>query len=182
MATKTIESETLEELFSKDTDGSIPVLMDIEHEDINWGNIKDKDGSLGDLEQENGHLRLINASYSVKYQGKKYLPAYFAFTMPSEDGKTVGQTSVTISAIDQRIIKIIRSIENKPTVTFVALFSRKDSTVSFSKLYKYSFEMDSVTWDGVSAKWNLIFDPAMQLQVPRDKATNIRCPSVSLKG
>ena len=179
MTTKTIEATTLEELFKRETDGSIPVLMDIEHDDIDWGEIERSDGTVGDLEQENGHLRLINAPYSVKYQDKKYLPAYFSFTMPTEDGKSIGQTSVTISAIDQRIINVIRSIDDKPTATFVALFARNDSTISFSKLYKYVFEMDSVTWDGVSAKWNLIFDPAMQVQVPRDTATTLRCPSVS---
>ena len=181
MSTKTIEAVTLEELFKESTDGSIPVLMDIEHEGINWGETNRDDGTKGDLEQENGHLRLINANYSVKYEGKRYLPSYFSFTMPSEDGKTIGQTSVTISAIDQRIINIIRSIEDKPKATFVALFARNDRTVTFSKLYKYTFEMGSVTWDGVSAKWNLVFDPAMQLQVPRDKATPMRCPAVQVK-
>lgn len=178
--TKTIEYTTLEELFNTDTDGSFPLLMDIEHESINWeGTTSEID--VTDLEQDNCHLRLINAPYAVKYQGKKYLPAYFAFTPPSVDGKTIGSTSVTISAIDQRVIKIIRAIDNKPKATFVALFSKKDSVITFSKLYRYIFEMNAVSWDGVSAKWNLVFDPAMQLQVPRDKGTNLRCPAVLQK-
>ncbi|MBQ0111955.1 MAG: hypothetical protein KBT03_02385 [Bacteroidales bacterium] len=170
MEGKHLETITLEELFQQNTDGNLPFLMDIEHDDIEW-----EDDALG---QDKGHLRLINDSVTVKYQGNKYLPSFFSFVMPSEDGKTVGNTSVTISAIDQRIIKVIRNIKDKPKVTFVALFARKDNTVVFSKLFKYTFEMNSVSWDGVSAKWNLVFDPAMQLQVPRDKATLIRCPSV----
>lgn len=171
MPKKTVEVATIEELFSSSTDGSIPVLLDIEHQDIIWQD--------ADLEQDNGHLRLINAPYSVRYEGKKYLPSYFEFSMPSEDGKTISSTSVTISAIDQRIISVIRSVNDKPTVTFHAFFTKKDNLITFSKLFKYKFQMDSVSWNGISAKWNLIFDPTMQLQVPRDVGTSLRCPGVA---
>ena len=176
---KIFDSITVDELFSTHTSGSFPVLIDIQSDDIVWA---DNDGeTVGD--QENGHLRLINANYSVMYKGDndkahRYMPCSFTFSMPEENGKKVGSTSISISAIDQRIIEVIRLVENKPIAVIEAFFAKKDNTITFAKLYKYVFEMSGVTWDGVTAKWNLTFDPAMQLNVPRDLATKSRCPAV----
>lgn len=169
---KKIESITIKELFDNPSDGNIPVLLDIQHEGIVW-----TDNSN---EQENGHLRLINNNVQVVYQGKTYLPAAFSFTLPEEDGKKVGDTSISITAIDQRIINLIRSINSKPRCTFDAFYTKYNETqLMFQKLYHYNFEMDSVTWDGITAKWKLIFDPAMKLKIPVDVATINRCPSVN---
>lgn len=167
---KNIESTTLEELFSQDTDGCIPVLMDIQHDSIVW--------SDNSQEQENGHLRIVNNSIPVYFEGKKYSPAYFSFELPSEDGKTIGNSTVTISAIDQRVIEVIRSITENPKAVITAAFSKiSDTEIIFSKLYRYEFEMGSVTWDGVSAKWGLTFDPAMGRNIPADLASKARCPA-----
>lgn len=176
---KVFETATIEELLGQNTDGSIPVLIDIQHDDITWSeNTSDYTG-----DQENGHLRLINANFPVMYKGDsgtahRYMPSVFKFTLPSENGKEVGSTSITISAIDQRVIEVIRSVSTKPKAVIEAFFMRSDDTIMFSRLYRYEFEMNSVSWDGVSAKWNLVFDPAMQLNVPRDLATQARCPAV----
>lgn len=168
MGGRKIEVMTAEELLRPATSGSFPILVDIQHPEIVW---KDESG-----DQEDGHLRLINANYPVKYSGHYYLPCVFKFTMPSEDGKKVGSTDITISAIDKRIIEIVRSVASKPKAVIEAFFTKKDSQIYFSRLYKYEFEMCGCTWDGVSAKWSLVFDPAMQLNVPRDLATMTRCP------
>lgn len=76
---KNIENWTIKELFSQSTGGTIPILIDIQHEKIVWND--------NSMDQENGHLRLINDSTPIVYQGKKYLSAYFAFKPPMEDGK-----------------------------------------------------------------------------------------------
>lgn len=168
---KNIESITMSELFDRASDGNIPILVDIQHGNIMWED---------NIEQENGHLRLVNNNAKVKYQGKTYYPAYFSFITPSEDGQKVGNTSVTISAIDQRIIEVIRSIKSAPKCVFEAFYTRlTDTQIVFSKLYYYEFQMDSATWDGITAKWNLVFDSAAQLNVPRVLATVNRCPSIT---
>lgn len=170
MPGKHIESVALKELFEQDTSGNIPILLDIEHDEIRWGE--------NDLEQEDKHLRIINNTLPVKYDNKRYLPSYFSFEAPQEDGQKVGSASITISAIDQRIIEIIRSISSKPKATVIAAFNQvAENKIVFSKLYNYTFEMSNCTWDGISAKWNLTFDPAMQRNVPVDKANSIRCPA-----
>ena len=66
---KNINAVALEELWKKDTDGHIPVLMEIFNPDIKW-----EDGSL---EQENMYLRVIDDSNPVMYKGKRYLACKF---------------------------------------------------------------------------------------------------------
>ena len=172
---KNIETTTIEELFSSSTDGSIPILLDVQSDEIVWDD--------NDTEQEYGHLRLINCPTPVRYNGHKYLPAYFAASLPEEDGQKVGNASLTISAIDQRIIQIIRSITTQPKCVIESLFAKmNDDTFVFRKLNKYEFVMDSVSWDDVSAKWELIFDPVAQINVPRDKGSSIRCPAIYENG
>lgn len=38
--------------------------------------------------------------------------------------------------------------------------------------------MKDVTWDDTTAKWNLVFDPVMQMNVPKDLGTKSRNPGV----
>lgn len=167
---KNIDSMTIEELYSQDTASSIPILLTIRHGGIVW---TDNSGA-----QENGFLRLINSNVPVIYEDKKYLPANFIFELPSEDGKKVGDTKISISAIDQRIIEVIRSIDSNPIAEITAVFQYISETeITFKKLYNYRFEMQSVEWNGVSAQWKLMFDPAMNVNIPADLATSIRCPS-----
>ncbi len=172
---KNIPVVTIKELMEQSTSSSIPILIDIQHDSITWDE--------GD-DQEDGHLRLVNDTVAIKYKGdddsiKTYYPANFIFTQPTEDGKTVGNTKVTISAIDQRIINVIRSITSKATAKFVAFFAKQDSNYYFQKLYNYEFEMQSVTWDGITASWNLVFDPVAKMNVPKDLGTTKRFPSVN---
>lgn len=167
---KNIDTLTIKELFSSKTDGSIPVLLDIQHDEIVWQD--------ADTEQERGHLRLINSTTAVRYAGHKYLPAYFSYVMPKEDGSTIGNTSITISSIDRRVIEVIRSINSNPMCTIEAFYTKlSDSEFMFSKLNHYDFEMTSVSWDDTTAKWSLVFDPASQINIPIDLGTKTRCPA-----
>lgn len=175
---KNIDSITLEELFSSSTDGSIPILLDIVHDEITWTDAKDDSGKYNDLSQEEGHLRLINSTTPVRYNGNKFLPSVFSYTAPSTDGKTVSGTTITISAIDKRIVEVIRLIKSKPTCTIEAFFTKlSDKEFMFHKLNHYEFEMASVTWDETTAKWSLVFDPASQINVPIDLGTKFRTPN-----
>lgn len=168
---KKIESVTIEELFASGTDGSIPVLIDVTHDALVWDDDQ--------YEQENGHLRLINSPTAVRYDGHKYLPSYFSFTLPQEDGQKIGKTSVVISAIDQRVVQLIRSIKTKPRMSIVAFFAKPTETsFAFSKVYHYKFEASNASWDDSTAKWDLVFDPITQMNVPKDLGTRTRCPGI----
>lgn len=174
---RSIESTTLQELFGESTSGSLPILIDIRHDALKWSSINE-DG-VSDLQQEDGHLRLINASTTVRYNGKRYLPSNFAYTLPSEDGAKISQTSITISAVDKRVVELIRSIRTSPTAVIESFFTKPtETTFAFSRLCHYEFLMKDVSWDDVTAKWSLVFDPVMQINVPKDLGTKSRNPAV----
>lgn len=165
---RNIEQIAMTELFGSSTDGNIPVLIDITHD------------ALVIEGQDNGHLRLINSTAAVRYKNKKYIPCSFQVSLPSEDGKKIGNASVSISAIDQTIIEVIRSLRSSPRAVIEDFFTKIDEDrFLFSKIGHYEFEMNSVSWDEKAAKWNLIFDPVSQSTVPRALGTKTRCPSIT---
>ena len=172
MQGKKIDSITIKELFEENQSATLPILLDIQHDLIRW-----EDESLG---QEQGHLRLINSNVAVKFGGWKYMPAFFQFTQPQEESNKIGQTSITISALDRRIIRIIRSITTAPKAVIDALYAKiSENEFAFSRRCRYEFAMSSVSWDSTTAKWTLIFDKTMQNNIPRDLATAPRVPAIT---
>ena len=135
---------TMTELWQQDIDGYLPVLMQIYNPDISWTQEEiDSDG------QENSYIRLIADESRVVYKGKTYLPCAFDFTPPEIDGKKVGVASITISALDSRVKKLLRTIKVPSTVTIVSVFAktRKDESnnfiYSFAELNTRPFKMSS---------------------------------------
>lgn len=167
---KNIEASTLEELFAQNTDGCLPILVEIQDDNIIW--------QTKDAYDEDGYLRLVSGNIPVMYEGKRYRPSVFTFEQPSEDGKKVGNTNISICAVDKRIIEIIEQIETRPKVEIVAAYCKaSDEEIIFTKLYHYRFTMGQVQWDGITAKWSLTFDTAMEQNAPVDLATEARCPA-----
>ena len=119
---------TMTELWQQDIDGYLPVLMQIYNPDISW--TQEEIDSYG---QENSYIRLIADESRVVYKGKTYLPCAFDFTPPEIDGKKVGVASITISALDSRVKKLLRTIKVPSTVTIVSVFAktRKDESNNF---------------------------------------------------
>lgn len=179
MNEKNIQTIAMEEIWARTTDGHIPVLLEIYNPDIKWND--------GSVEQENMYLRVIDDSNPVIYKGKKYLPASFEFTPPEEDGKTVGQASITLSAIDSRVVQMLRSIELQCEVTVMAAFAKLvnengKTTFRFYPLDQIKTRMPSATYNRTTAQLSLVYKDVLKLNVPRDKATKNQLPSVSENG
>jgi len=176
MNEKNIQTIALEELWNQNTDGHLPVLLEIFNPDIKWGD--------DEQEQENMYLRVIDDSNPVVYKGKKYIPARFDFTPPEETGKTIGNASITLSAIDSRVVQMLRSIELQCQVTVMAMFAKKvtesgSTTYMFYPLDHLRTKMNSASYNRVTAQMNLVFKDVLKLNVPRDKATKNQLPSVN---
>jgi len=170
----------MEELWKEDTDGHIPVLMEIFNPDIKWAD--------GSDEQENMYLRVIDDSNPVIYQGKKYLPCKFNYTPPEENGKNIGEASITISAIDTRIVEILRSVQVECDVTVVAAFAKKTTvneggqevtTYRFFPFDELKAKMQSATYSRTTAQLSLVCKDVLKLNVPRNIATKDKLPSVN---
>lgn len=169
MNSKNIETEALEEILKSHSEGHLPILMDIYNPDIVWGD--------NSLEQENMHLRVINDSNKVRYKGKIYIPCSFDFKAPEEDGKTMGNASINISAIDSRIVQLLRSIDLICEVTVIASFAKSGTVYQFYELAEYKFKMKNASYTRTSASLTLQSDDVWSLSVPRDTATKDRLPS-----
>lgn len=178
-----ISTVFMDDAASRNSSLFLPVLVDIKHPAITWGE--------SDLEQTDGHLRLVNDTRGIKYKGNDderhyYAPCNFTCTMPKEDGKKKSNAKITISCIDQRMIEVIRSIDENLSCSIVAFFGKKtneDGTVRyiFSKLSGKDFEMGDVSWNETSAQWTLDPDKIMNLNIPRDKGSIFRNPAVMTK-
>jgi hypothetical protein len=161
----------------------LPVLLDIQHPEIAWG-------EQGDSQfiQQDGHLRLVNDIRGVMYKGDDtephyYAPCSFSAKMSKEDGKSKGTATLSVSAVDGRIIEVIRSVTEGVTCRITAFYSKIENENNqvkyvFSKLYGKEFEMGSVTWTGTSAQWELNADGIMDLNAPRDKGSLFRFPAI----
>lgn len=176
MNDKNIQTVAMEEIWKQNTNGYIPVLLEIYNPDIKW-----EDDSL---EQENMYLRVINDSNPVVYKGKKYIPARFEFTPPEEDGKTVGNASIQLSAIDTRVVQLLRSIELQCDMTVMAFFAKVQSSsgsivYKFLPLENFHAKLNSSSYSRVSAQLQLSFKDVLRLNVPRDTATKNYLPSVN---
>jgi hypothetical protein len=177
---KNIQTVLMEEIWKDDTEGHIPVLMEIFNPDIKWS-----DGS-GD--QENMYLRVIDDSNTVVYKGKKYLPCKFNYTPPEENGKTIGQASITISALDTRIVEVLRSVQEECQVSVVAAFAKKvtvtqsgqeTTTYKFYPLDELQAKMQSATYSRTTAQLNLVYKDVLKLNVPRNIATKDKLPAIN---
>ena len=173
-----IDVVTLTDLWKQDVDGYLPVLMEIYNPDIAW--TEEEKTAYG---QDDSYIRLIADDSKVIYKGKTYLPCAFEFTPPEMDGKKIAGASLSISSLDSRVRKLLRSIKLPSEVNIVSLFVKAEKSNQTGKfIYKFSemnskpFVMKSAGSNKTTATFNLTFNKAMDQIVPFDVATADRTP------
>lgn len=181
---RSISSVVLESEAAESDSMYLPVLIDIAHPMITW-----PDSETGRvLQQQDGHLRLINDVRGVMYKGEDsephyYAPCSFTVKLPKDDGKTKSTATATIASVDGRVIEVIREVPENVKCRIVSLWAKiknDDGTVRyvFSKLYGREFEMGSVSGNGVSVQWTLDPDGILGMNAPRDKGSLFRFPAI----
>ena len=171
MIKKQIQTVAMEEIWKRNTDGYVPILLEIYNPDIKWND--------NSLEQDNMYLRVINDSNNVKYGGHKYLACSFDFKPPEQDGTKTASASISVSAIDSRVVQMLRSISLVCDVTVTAAFAKNGTSYTFYPLDEYTLQMKSASYTRVSAELTLQADEEWTLNVPVDIATKDRFPSVN---
>ena len=173
-----VDVVTMQELWKQDIDGYLPILMEIYNPDISW--TQEEQEVYG---QDNAYLRLIADESKVIYKGKTYLPCAFDFTPPEVDGKKVGGASVSISALDSRVKKMLRTIAVPSDMRIVSLFAKteKDGTTGafiyhFAELDSVPFKMSTASSNKTTATFNLVFGKDLTQNIPYDVATPDRVP------
>lgn len=174
-----IDVKTSADLFKKDIDGYFPIMLEIYNPDITWTNEAKKI-----YKQDDSYLRIIADENKVVYKGKTYLPCAMEYTEPESDGSKIGNPQLTISAIDSRVKRVLRTIKIPSTVNIVAMFVKTEKENTTGKfIYKFveistaSFSMKTAGSNKTTATFNLIFDNAFSQNVPYDIATQDRVPS-----
>lgn len=161
----------MEELWKSRSDGFLPVLVEIYNPDLKWAD--------GTLDQENMYLRVINDKKSVKYKGKTYVAGHFNYVPPEENGKSIGGASLEISALDYRVVQMLRSVEVPCEVTIVAGFAKEGNTYTFIPLENLTAKMSSASYNRTTARLELTVKDSLKLSIPRDVATQDKLPSVN---
>lgn len=171
-----IEPIVLKDLSNPNSTANYPYLVEVYNPDIVWG-----DTAYG---QDDGYLRLISSDISVQYKGKTWLPANFDYTQPETDGSKVGQTTISISAIDSRVKRLLRTIRDGCEIKVIASFVKKEKDNRNGYIYKFfeinskRFSMTVASSNSMSATFNLEFDPDMQQNVPYTVATPDITPAI----
>lgn len=170
---------TLTELWKQDVDGYLPILMEIYNPDIVWSAEE-----IAAYEQEACYLRLIADESKVIYKNKTYLPCAFEFTSPEIDGKKVGSASISITALDSRVRKLLRTIQIPSDVKIVCMFAKiqKDGNTGkyvykFTELNSTPFKMSTASSNKTTATFNLAFSKNLAQSIPYDVATPDRVPA-----
>lgn len=173
-----IDIVTMQDLWKQDVNGYLPILIDIYNPDITW---TEEEKSV--YNQEDSYIRLIADDSQVIYKGKTYLPCAFEYTPPELDGKKIGAASITISALDSRVRKLLRSIKLPSEMTIVSFFAKVEKNNTTGKfIYKFSemnskpFIMSSAGSNKTTATFNLTFNKATNQNIPYDIATADRTP------
>lgn len=162
-------SDVIAKISQATVDGSVPVLVDIQHDRLIWS----------DNSEDNGHLRLIGDVKGVVYKGKHYYPVSLSYTPPSNDGKSVSGAQLKISALNTNAIKVIKKIDEPFYITAIASFLKDGTKVYFKALTNITSEVSTASWDKSVATFPLTFDKTEDLVCPRDTATKQRLPALN---
>ena len=172
--------KTMKDLWAQNTEGFLPVLVEIYNPDISWS-----DEYKQAYEQEDCYLRLISNDAAVKYQGKKYLPCAFAFTPPETDGAKVGTASISITAFDAKVKAVLVMIRQESKLKIQSVYAKEQKDNSNKSIYRFfplqSFElsMTNASSNPTSMTFNLIFKNSLNQSIPYDIATMDRVPSTT---
>lgn len=166
---------TMQDLSMENVDGFFPILIDIYNPDISWSN-----DETNIFKQENSHIRLICDDQKVIYNNKVYIPCSFSFQPPETDGGKIGNATISITALDYRIRKVLRSIGVVSELNIISAFKKVEKENTGKFVYKFvpiksaKFSMSSATVNRTTATFTLTFDRSLSQSVPYDLATQER--------
>jgi len=127
---------------------------------------------------EYGDMYFANSSESILYNGDIYNAASFSVQPPSVEGAKIGNATLTISAIDQFWIEIIRVTQIPAELRFIAAIVYDESGVmGIEALEENSFTLRAANWNEISISWEMSFDERMNFII-----TSIKCTPMTVPG
>lgn len=143
-------TDTKKKILAMDTKAETPYLIEIVNDDL-------------------GTFRYVNAKSDVVYEGNTYTAGYFRLDPPDKNESSIGNATLTMSAIDQSWIEKIRSTQKRSTLRFIAVIMYDENGDSvIEPLEDITMTLTSATWDDTTIQWTMIFDETMDIMVPPD--------------
>ncbi len=94
-------------------------------------------------------LRVVNNLEAVTSRGQVFEAYPFAITLPSENADSQPSVTITIDAVDQRIIEQVRAFARPPSVRLELILSGSPDTVDKSIDF---LELVNVTYDALTVR------------------------------
>ena len=134
-----------QELFKSQSGMCLPFLIQISHASWNSGT----------------PYYFVNNTESVTYDGNTYLPFPFSFDPPDETDSGITNARLTIDAVDQSIIEMIRTVPSAPTVTIIAAYIYD----TIEELVPWTFTFRNVQYQAETVSGELIYEDRLQNQL-----------------
>lgn len=150
---------TYQDLSKRFLAGSTPILCKIEHESLDEP------------------IYLTDNNKPIIFEENNYMPCYMKAKLPSSSADSDGSASITISAVDQQMIQLSRTINSPATFTILACYYPRTGIIT--KLDSYKFSLTGITCDAVSFSAELTNDLALNYSFPNGESTPITTPGVS---
>lgn len=125
-----------------------------------------------------GMFLYTNTDREIEYEGETYKPAYFEIVPPERSESSIGDSKLTISAIDGEWIAAIRSTQKRSTCRFIACIEYKGAgnVLVIEPIEDNEFLLTAAQWDDLTVSWTMIFDDNMNIMVPCDVANSLNFP------
>ena len=163
-------SQLYDKLAPRELSGATPVLVKIDSEEL-----RNLEADFG------GTIYLTDNGEDIEYKGHIYKACSLQYRMPSIDSQGDGSGNMTISAIDQRIIKVMRTLKKSPIFSIIAAYHEGEpgGEPTILQLDRQQMKMTSITWDVNSLKANLSPRTLVGFNFPAHICTVINTPGLS---
>jgi hypothetical protein len=157
---------TKRQLTQQRTAASFPCLIEITYTD--W------------FSNQERILHYTNASEDITFEGDIYNAAAFSIQPPDRDGSTIGDATLTISAVDQAWPEKIRGTQKPAKLRFIAVIVYQEGSIAgIELLEENSFTLRAASWNETSVSWAMHFDENMAVIVPAEKCNAQTTPGIS---
>lgn len=124
-------------------------------------------------------LRYANCDEDIEFEGNTYQASLFSLQPPEKKQDSIGNASITISAIDQKWVERIRNTKYRAEIRFIAVIVYDENGTRFvENIEDYTFVLTTADWDDVGIKWTMVFDEGFSLIMPCDTATPQKVPAL----
>ncbi|MDR2426475.1 MAG: DUF1833 domain-containing protein [Endomicrobium sp.] len=153
-----ISKALLAKLFKKRVPGMVPILLKISHDSLS------------------NPLFLTDNNEPLVYESETYQPASFIFTFPEQSKDSVGLAKITMGAVDQTLINLIRNLTSPLQIRFAAEYYEDGN---FSRLDGFSFQLINVSWNALTFSGDLAFKSLLDMDFPSGEFSSITTPGVA---